>query len=374
MLKKIFIFAFLILFVILIAFLYQSYVSVNSSPSSPEGKIKKLRADSNSNAVEVLATKLEIPWSLVFLPNEDILFTQRSGTLSLITNGDVIEIAQIADVKAIGEGGLMGIELHPKFKNNNYIYMMYTYNSTGNDTLNRVVRYEYKDKQISNPEIIVDEIPGARFHNGGRIKFGPDGYLYITTGDSQNPSLSQNINSLAGKILRVTENGSPAPGNPFNTRIYSFGHRNPQGITWDKSGNLYSTEHGRSNPTGYDEINLIEAGKNYGWPEIEGNETRNDMITPIANSGLSTWAPGSAVYLNGSIFFGGLKPKTLFELKLENNSPILVEYFTNKFGRIRDVIVGPDNMLYITTSNRDGRGEPVQEDDRIIRIDPKSFN
>jgi aldose sugar dehydrogenase len=372
--KKIILSVLIIIIFIALAFaLYSNYVSMNNSPTSPRGDIEKVSSRPSIEAVEILATNLEIPWSLVFLPNAEILFTQRPGILSLLSSGQVIEIAQISDVKTIGEGGLMGLELHPEFENNNYIYIMYTYSSDGDDTLNRVIRYEYENRQISNPEIIVDEIPGARFHNGGRIKFGPDNYLYITTGDSQNPSLSQDRDSLAGKILRVTGDGFPAPGNPFNTRIYSYGHRNPQGITWDSEENLYSTEHGRSNPTGYDEVNLIEAGRNYGWPEIEGNETRNDMITPIANSGLGTWAPGSAAYLNDSLFFGGLRPKTLFELKLKNNTPTLVEHFTNEFGRIRDVIVGPDNMLYITTSNRDGRGDPVEQDDRIIRINPEKL-
>ena len=300
--KKVIFILIIILFIFALIALYKSYVKSNSSPLSPQGKIEKITSDAKPEAVETLATGLEIPWSLAFLPNSDILFTERKGTLNLLSNGNITNITQITDVKNFGEGGLMGITLHPNFNNNQYIYLMFTYSSNGNDTLNRVVRYKYENGELNDRQIIVDEIPGARFHNGGRIKFGPDGYLYITTGDSQNSSLAQNKDSLAGKILRVTDDGSPTPGNPFNTRIYSYGHRNPQGITWDSSGNLYETEHGRSNPTGYDEVNMIETGKNYGWPEIEGNETRSGMVTPIANSGLGTWAPGGAAFYNSSIF------------------------------------------------------------------------
>ena len=371
--KRLFIVFILIVTAFALVALYKSYVSTNSLPSSPNGEIEKITTKTKPEAIEVMAKNLEIPWAITFLPSGNLIFTQRPGTLSLLSNGEITTIAQIPEVKAYGEGGLMGVTLHPDFTNNNYIYLMYTYSSDGNNTLNRVVRYNYENNILSNKQIIMDEIPGAIYHNGGRIKFGPDGYLYITTGDSRNPSLSQNKDSLAGKILRVTDEGSPAPGNPFNSRVYSYGHRNPQGITWDTSGKLYETEHGRSNPTGYDEVNQIEEGKNYGWPEIEGNETRNGMVTPIANSGLGTWAPGSAAYLNGSIFFGGLKGEALYELKLNNDKPILVEHLKNQFGRIREAVIGPDNMIYITTSNRDGRGDPNQEDDKIIRIDPSQL-
>ena len=375
--KLAFTIGFILLFLMVSIALYQNYVTMNNAPSSPDGEIEKISSDSNPQAIEILASNLQIPWSLDFLPasqndkaNSDILFTQRPGILSLLSNGSVSTVAEIEDVEAIGEGGLMGLTIHPDFSNNQFIYLMYTYSAKEDNTLNRVVRYKYSEGTITDKEIIVDRIPGARFHNGGRIKFGPDEFLYITTGDSQEPSLAQNRDSLAGKILRVKDDGSPAPGNPFNSRIYSYGHRNPQGLTWDSSGNLYSTEHGRSNPTGYDEVNLIEAGKNYGWPEIEGNEVRNNLVTPLANSGLGTWAPGSAAFYNKSLFFGGLRGAALFELKLENEKTILVEHFLNEFGRIRDAVIGPDNMIYITTSNRDGRGDPTTEDDRIIRIDP----
>jgi len=236
----------------------------------------------------------------------------------------------------------------------------------------------YKNGQLSDERIIVDNIPGASNHNGGRIKFGPDSYLYITTGDAQEPSLAQTKSSLAGKILRVTDEGKPTPGNTFDTMVYSWGHRNPQGIAWDKDGNLWETEHGPSGGslgTGNDEVNFIELGKNYGWPEIQGNQTKEGMVTPVRNSTPQlSWAPSGAAFIGNSLFFSGLKGQTLYEAVIENNQITnFKEHFKGKYGRIREVIAGPDGMLYITTSNLDGRGRPNQGDDKIIRINPQKL-
>ena len=231
----------------------------------------------------------------------------------------------------------------------------------------------YTDNKLQAEKIIVDNIPGASNHNGGRIKFGPDNYLYIGTGDAQNPSQAQNVKTLGGKILRVTDEGKPAPGNPFNNEVYSYGHRNVQGLTWDKNGRLWTTEHGRSGiQSGYDEINLIERGKNYGWPDIEGDKTKAGMQTPKKHSGAtSTWAPSGIAFLNNSLFFGGLRGQTLYEAVIQDDRIVdFKEHLSGKYGRLRDVIVGPDGMLYVTTSNRDGRGTPNATDDKVIRINP----
>jgi glucose/arabinose dehydrogenase len=179
------------------------------------------------------------------------------------------------------------------------------------------------------------------------------------------PSLSQDKTSLAGKILRVTRDGEPAPGNPFGTRIYSYGHRNPQGIVWDDLGRLWATEHG---PSARDELNLIEAGANYGWPETTGTDTRVGIRSPIIQSGQSTWAPAGAEYLDNSIFFAGLRGSALYEYDISANE--LTVHLEDNFGRIRDVVLGPDGFLYVATSNRDGRGIPTAEDDRILKINP----
>ncbi|MEN9407500.1 MAG: hypothetical protein RLZZ455_716 [Candidatus Parcubacteria bacterium] len=341
-----------------------------------------------ANPVTTIATGLSTPWALAFLPDGDLLVTERDGTVKIIrktTGLDDAPLLTIDDVKQIGEGGLMGIAIHPSFPQKPYIYFDYTYSQNGSNTANRVVRYTFKNNRFSDKKIIVDAIPGAANHNGGRIKFGPDGYLYITTGDSEAPSLAQSATSLAGKILRIDENGNAAKGNPFtgtfgtpqsrNNLVYSLGHRNPQGIAWDSEGNLWETEHGRSLPSGLDEINLIEYGKNYGWPTIQGDENKDGLITPVKSSGVSTtWAPSGAVFFGDSLFFTGLRGQTLYEAVIKNNTVTEIkEHFKGTFGRLREVILGPDGMLYITTSNRDGRGIPSAEDDRVIKINPENL-
>lgn len=322
---------------------------------------------------EVVAQGLDTPWAIAFLPNGDMLITERPGTVRLVANGILQDkpIAVLTQVKEIGEGGLLGIALDPNFSSNHYVYLYYTYAGT-DDTLNRVVRMTYENNTLTNEKVLVDKIPGNSNHNGGRIKFGPDNYLYITTGDAENPSQAQETNSLAGKILRIDANGNAAPGNPFGNRVYSYGHRNPQGLVWDNSGTLWETEHGRSFPvSGLDEINKIEPGKNYGWPIIQGDEQKAGMQTPNMNSGGSTWAPADIAFLNGRYFFGGLKGQALYETAIENKA--VTEHFKNEFGRIREVVLGPDNMIYITTSNKDGRGTPLSGDDKIIRINPEKL-
>jgi len=315
----------------------------------------------------------------VFLPNGSILITERIGKVRLIDNGILQEkpIAEFSNIKAIGEGGLLGLALHPNFPANNYVYLYYTYKEDSGNTLNRVIRMTYLNKQLTDEHIIVDKIPGSSNHNGGRIKFGPDGYLYITTGDAENPSQAQDTNALGGKILRVTDEGKSVSDNPFGNLIYSYGHRNPQGLAWDNHGQLWSTEHGPSGGqfgSANDELNLIEKGKNYGWPVIKGNESKIGMETPKYTSGSAiTWAPAGLEFFQNSLFFGGLKGESLYEAILTDNKLTIKDHFKKEFGRIRDVVLGPDNQLYITTSNRDGRGIPALPDDRIIRINPQKF-
>ncbi|HEY5600569.1 MAG TPA: PQQ-dependent sugar dehydrogenase [Patescibacteria group bacterium] len=321
--------------------------------------------------LSVVASNLEIPWALVFLPDNSILFTERPGRVRLIDkDGNLMEqpISTISEVKHIGEGGLLGITIHPDFKENKLIYVYYTYGESGGNTLNRVVSFEFDGKRLQNPRTIVDQIPGASNHNGGRIKFGPDGYLYITTGDAQEPSRSQDKNSKAGKILRVDGEGNPAPGNPFNNEVFSFGHRNPQGITWDKDGGVWVTEHGSS---AMDELNKIQSGINYGWPEIRGDQIRDGMVRPQVHSGSDTWAPSGTAFLDGSIYFAGLRGSSLFKYDIQNGQ--LSRYLNKELGRIREAIVGPDGLLYLTTNNRDGRGVAGEGDDKIIRVNPSKL-
>ncbi|OGJ55095.1 hypothetical protein A3D11_03410 [Candidatus Peribacteria bacterium RIFCSPHIGHO2_02_FULL_49_16] len=319
--------------------------------------------------IEVIAEDLTIPWDMAFLPSGELLITERPGTLLIL--GNERRVIPIEDVHHRGEGGLLGVTLHPNFRENRWIYLYHTETANG-ATKNRVERYRLEDATLTNRTTIIDEIPGAMYHDGGRMEFGPDGLLYITTGDATQSNLAQEKYSLAGKILRVEDDGSIPNDNPFGTAVYSYGHRNPQGLTWDDEGRLWSTEHGRSGvQTGYDELNMIEPGKNYGWPHIQGSQTAVDMTSPILQSGASdTWAPASAAYHHGSIFFGGLRGEALYEAVLPKDGAkaILKTHFKNRFGRIRTVRLGPDGFLYLTTSNTDGRGTPQSGDDKIIRV------
>lgn len=331
---------------------------------------------SETAAVTIVAENLTIPWDLAFLPDGNMLVTERPGTLLRIDRqSGVVHTIPIEGVAHRGEGGLLGIALHPQFAENRYLYLYRTTEQSGS-VLNEVLRYRFVDGVLQEQTVIIEDIPGASYHDGGRMEFGPDGYLYITTGDAGNTALAQDTDSLAGKILRIGADGSIPDDNPFGNLVYSYGHRNPQGLTWDDDGNLYATEHGRSGVrSGFDELNRIEPGANYGWPDSQGDTVADGTVAPLIHSGPSTtWAPASAQYLDGSIFFGGLRGATLYEAILADTEVVeLHEHFVNEFGRIRSVVLGPDGMLYLTTSNRDGRGEPVSNDDRIIRVDPDQF-
>jgi len=328
-----------------------------------------------------IAENLTIPWDIVFLDDGRMLVSERSGTIVIVDpdSGTSTEI-EVPGVIHQGEGGLLGMAAHPDFDQNRLVYLYRTSGATADTSasVNEVVRYTFTGRALEDPEMIVDGIPGALYHNGGRIAFGPDGMLYIATGDAREPDLSQDRQSRAGKILRVTPDGDVPGDNPFaDSSVYSLGHRNPQGLTWDAAGRLWSTEHGRSGParTGMDELNLIEAGGNYGWPESEGDRVGSGTIGPRIHSGPDvTWAPASALYWDGSIFFGGLRGATLYEAVLDGTEVVeLRKHFPGQFGRIRSIVLGSDGGFYLTTSNRDNRGEVAPGDDRIIRLNPEQF-
>lgn len=313
----------------------------------------------------VIAEGLEVPWEIAFLPGGEILVTERPGRLRVLGEEEVT--LHVQSVSHTGEGGLLGAALHPNFEENRWLYLYLT-SREGGTAQNRVERYVFDGTSLRERKVIVEGIPGHSFHNGGRIRFGPDRMLYITTGDAGSPNLSQDIHSRAGKILRVHEDGSVPSDNPFGNAVWSFGHRNPQGLAWDDKGRLWATEHG---PSARDEVNLIVRGGNYGWPEIRGSEEREGMRSPVLHSSEETWAPSGADILGNSLFFGGLRGNALFEMALEEGS--LRAHFLREFGRVRLAKAGPDGFLYIATNNRDGRGTPAPEDDRIIRILPESL-
>lgn len=324
--------------------------------------------------IDTIATDLSIPWTIVELPDGDLLFTERPGNLKRI--GENNQTFAIEGVEHVGEGGLLGLALHPNFEENGHIYLYLT-TRTDNGLTNRVERYTYDDDQLSNKQEIIENIPGASFHDGGYIAFGPDGKLYITTGDAGNEQSAQNTDSLSGKILKLNDDGSIPAGNPFKNAVYSYGHRNPQGLAWDDKGQLWSSEHGPSGlDSGNDELNLIKSGANYGWPVIKGQQTRADMEKPIAESGSDeTWAPAGLAFYDGSLYFAGLRGQSLYQAEInEDNSVELRAHFAGDFGRLRAVFVNSEDLLLISTSNTDGRGSPEPNDDRIIQINSAIFN
>jgi len=333
------------------------------------------QTDFESYMVEVVATDLFVPWEIALLPDGDMLVPERSGTLRRIgRNPAVMTVPAVVDT---GEGGLMGLALHPKFTENNFVYLYFT--ATDNGQKNRVARFRLVGNQLTDEKIIIDNIPSALYHDGGRIAFGPDGMLYITTGDSTSSVLAQNLSSLAGKTLRLTPDGEIPSDNPFGTAVWSYGHRNSQGITWDSFGRMWETEHGSTvgapgeSLCCRDEINLIEKAKNYGWPTIQGDQVRVGMVTPMLNSGSNvTWAPAGVAFASGSLYFAGLKGSTLYQVRFwaDGSFRDLTTHFVGKFGRIRAVTAGRDGSLYISTSNRDGRGTVRAGDDKIIRLYP----
>lgn len=314
---------------------------------------------------EVVASNLDTPWSIAFLPSGDMLVTERSGELQRI--GEDGRAFAIEGVRETSEGGLLGVALAPDFEQSAAIYLYYTTNRTGVLT-NQVDRYVLDEDRLSERSEIITDIPAASNHNGGAIAFGPDDMLYVTTGDAAEPELAQATDSLAGKILRLKADGSTPSDNPFDNPVWSYGHRNPQGIAWDDDGRLWSVEHGQSSQ---DELNLIERGANYGWPTIRGDETRDGMRSPVVHSGnTDTWAPSGLAYYDGSLYFAGLRGQSLYRAEIVESERVnLTQLFSQEYGRLR-AVTAHDNSIYFSTSNRDGRGSPAGDDDKILRYLP----
>jgi len=334
---------------------------------------------------EVLVGGLDTAWAIDFAPDGRIFMTERPGRIRIVEGGRLLtEPWMTLEVTAVSEAGLMGLALDPQFRQNRFVYVAYTYRATNGRLQNRLVRLREDPKTGKGnlDKVLIDNVAGANNHDGGRVKFGPDGKLYWTMGDAQTARLAQSLSSLNGKILRLNADGTIPTDNPFpNSYVYSYGHRNPQGLAWQsKTQRLYSTEHGPSGFQGCcrDEVNYIEPGKNYGWPEIRADETREGMVPPVIHAGTTeTWAPAGATFVSrgpwaGSLLFTGLRGQTLYRVVLDSNDPRKVEklerYFYRQFGRLRDIAEGPDGNLYLLTSNRDGRGSPKDDDDRVIRL------
>jgi glucose/arabinose dehydrogenase len=339
---------------------------------------------------EVIAAGLNVPWELAFAPDGRIFFTERGGTLRVIEKGKLAAepVFQFGDgLYKEAEAGVLGLALDPGFETNHYMYVYHTYQNNGKPT-NRVVRLIEQGGKAKLDQVILDGLPGNRIHDGGRVKFGPDGMLYVTNGDAASPSLAQQVEQLAGKILRLQPDGKVPKDNPFpGSPVYSLGHRNPQGLAWHPvTKQLYSTEHGQ---TAHDELNRIEPGANYGWPLIEGDASQarpedagklgpGKLQTPLIHSGEVTWAPSGITFVTkgpwkNNLLAANLRGTQLLRFVLsedgksvEKAEPLL----KGQYGRIRAVAEGPDGSLYVLTNNRDGRGQPQADDDKLIRLKP----
>jgi glucose/arabinose dehydrogenase len=356
---------------------------------SGSGETVTTTDSSVSFRVETVASGLEVPWSIAFAPDGRIFLTERPGRIRIVQNG-VLQpqpYMTVEDVEASGESGLMGMVLHPGFASNGLFYISYAYKGASDQEV-RVVRYHEQNGTAGDRKVIVEGIPAAPNHAGCRLRFGPDGKLYITTGDATDRAIAQQLTSLGGKILRVNDDGTIPDDNPFvgqtNARpeIWTYGHRNPQGIDFQPgTGTLFETEHGPSGfdgPGGGDEVNIIERGKNYGWPTVHHKESRAGMESPLLEYTPAV-APASGTFyrgnlfpqLTGNFFFGGLRGERIIRVVLDGRRVVRQEnLFVENYGRIRDIAEGPDGAIYFTTSNRDGRGSPAGNDDRLMKLVP----
>ncbi len=330
--------------------------------------------------VQVIAQGLDTPWALDLAPDGRLFLTERPGRIRVVREGTLDPEPWLTlEVAEVGEGGLLGLALDPDFVRNGLVYVAHTYRGADGNLRNRLLRLR-EDPGTGRgaiDRVLLDGAPGATLHDGGRVRFGPDGRLYWTLGDAEHPQRAQDVAALNGKILRLNPDGSVPDDNPFpGSPVYSYGHRNPQGLAWHpETDRLYATEHG---PQANDEVNLIEAGGNYGWPLVRGEATREGTVPPILSSGASdTWAPSGAAFATrgpwaGSLLFAGLRSQTLFRVVLDPADPSRVlrleRYLEGRYGRLRDVVESPDGSFFVLTSNLDGRGTPRPEGDLVLRV------
>jgi glucose/arabinose dehydrogenase len=318
--------------------------------------------------LERVRMRLEIPWGASFHPETgDLYVTERPGRIVRATGNDRGLVRTLGGTAAYGEGGLLGFAFDPSTPRDAYVYQ--TYNGDSGLT-NRVLRLD-ADREFRLDSVVLDGIPANTVHNGGRIAFGPDDALWVTTGDAGQPSNAQSLDSLAGKVLRITRDGDPAPDNPFDSPVYTYGHRNPQGLSF-VGGSVYAVERG---PDEADELNRLEAGGNYGWPAVVGaggDEYVDPVVTwtpPIAPGGI-TYYTGPIERWQGSFFVGALTGTHLRQVSLDADGAVRQNVLYGDLGRLRTTFTGPNGHLYFTTSNQDGRGDPDPTDDEIYRVRP----
>jgi glucose/arabinose dehydrogenase len=353
--------------------------STPQTPQTPQtGEVFTTR-DGVRFRVETVLTGLEIPWSLNFAPDGRLFVTERPGRVRIVSTSGASELALSVDgVYTQGEAGLLGLALDPDFAQNRFVYIYYSATASGGP-VNRIVRYREVNSRLGERVVLLDNIPAAQIHDGGRLRFGPDGLLYATAGDAAEANLAQDVASLAGKILRLNRDGTVPRDNRFSSPVYTYGHRNPQGFDWHPNGDLWAVEHGNN---GNDEVNAIRGGLNFGWPRIEGAATMPNMETPvvffspsIAPSGASFYRGQRLPQFSNNLFVATLRGTHLLRLTVDSSARRVTaqeRLLDGTFGRLRDVVSGPDGALYFCTNNRDGRGSPTSGDDRVLRIVPAS--
>ena len=325
-------------------------------------------AEREGTSGPVVAGNLEVPWGVAFLPDGDALVSERTTARILRVpagGGKPREVLRVPGVQTdAGEGGLLGIAVSPDFERDGLVY---AYLTSAED--NRIVRMELEGG--GDPEVVFDGIQASTIHNGGRIAFGPDGMLYAGTGDAGNTSLAQDPSSPNGKILRLEPDGSVPADNPREgSPVLSLGHRNVQGLAWDGQDRLWATEFGQNT---FDEVNRIQPGRNYGWPEVEGDGTGGGrFVAPEVTWSTSEASPSGVAYAKGALYVGALRGQRIWRVPLDGASAGKPEALLDgKYGRLRSVAAVPGgDALWATTSNRDGRGDPAEDDDRIIRLEP----
>jgi glucose/arabinose dehydrogenase len=308
-----------------------------------------------------VASGLNVPWGIAFLAGGDALVSQRDeGTVVRISaSGKVTTVGEVAGAVGGGEGGLLGIALAPGDETTLFAYVT-------TDSDNRVVRMDLSDTRLGATRAILPGIPIGGRHHGGRLLFDPQGRLYVSTGDAGQGELAQDKGSLGGKILRITQDGGAAEGNPFDNRTWSFGHRNIEGIAFDARGRLWASEFGDRSA---DELNLIERGGNYGWPNVEGRSDDGDFVNPKVTWGTDECSPAGLAITRSTAFLGALQGECVYAVRLDGpNTGRPKAYFSGDHGRVRTVAVAPDGALWVTTSNTDGRGDTRKGDDRILRV------